>query len=500
MLLLVYLVQKGTKYGYKRPIKSGVLFYPAQTTASLPLILQGIVTQHPGRHYESISSFIQQPNIGSGGKADFVAMASGVQRKKKQEKTQNAKIDSYFKPAPKPNRSTPSVKRTLENDENTDFNDENRKKTMTPLNTQQPLKRQFGDIKSGLQPKNIQNVFRLPLRDMNPKALSDVNPKPTAISSTRQKKSAPGFAVLRDEDIEKGVEKAPTPPIKDSQESFADSQDVNSQIINSQDTDSQKARNSQGNTLDNELNTQHIPESGDTNTQWTAVTSSPIDVYRDVDSPTQETCLSVYKGEEHIDTLISSNQDRHNKQHCAGKENKSGKENQTDLTDENSQNGDRIPSDSLTKSNSNNEEEEEDDDDDNDEDIDLFGETADRSIIIKKVPLERSNTPVDFFDDYNRVEDEESTTFFDPESDEEGPFVDPGLEFSITEFDATPEESLKQTLGSYTLSQDPAESISQILVPLPNPRGRDILEKLGVEKNNANDCKSKNDEDDLRAS
>src|SRR5690606_25138324 len=105
---------------------------------------------------------------------------------------------------------------------------------------------------------------------------------------------------------------------------------------------------------------------------------------------------------------------------------------------------------------------------------------VDTTIKFKNVPLARSNTAVDdddngFFSDND--EQGESTTFFDLDSDNEGPFVNPDIDFSVNEFESAPGESLKDPSASYTLSLDQPESISQVQMPLPNPRGKDILEK-----------------------
>ncbi|CAO3654393.1 unnamed protein product [Mucor fragilis] len=222
-----------------------------------------------------------------------------AQAKKKLQSAQNKKIDSYFKPVPKSDMSTMSKssnKRQLENDENTTYNDENRKKVLAPSNAQ-PIKRQFGDIKGGLSAKSNQTIIRQPLTDKNPK-----NPTIPSISNLKtmhpkRKKPSPSFAVLCDEDIEKGVEKAPTPPTRDSQESFFDSQDVNSpatdsqaldsQALDSQALDSQTPNDSQNTPSQLQLNTQCIQEGDDLNTQWTAVTSSPINIYKDADAESQ---------------------------------------------------------------------------------------------------------------------------------------------------------------------------------------------------------------------
>ncbi|GAN05579.1 hypothetical protein MAM1_0095c05050 [Mucor ambiguus] len=432
-----------------------------------------------------------------------------AQGKKKLQSAQNKKIDSYFKPVPKPDTSAmskPSNKRQLENDENTTYNDENRKKVSAPSNAQ-PIKRQFGDVKGGLSvAKTKQAVIRQPLTDKNPK-----NPTIPSISHLKtmhpkRKKPSPSFAVLCDEDIEKGVEKAPTPPTRDSQESFFDSQDVNSQATDSQAVDDQSLGGqvhceSQDNTPSQlQVNTQCIQEGDDLNTQWTAVTSSPINIYKDTDTESQ----LFGEGDEpvsHVSKNCTSN--------TPGKENYAGKENQIEATEKEER--PLTPDDFLLTafdvespgheepSVSNNQDESEqekddffnqDDDEDDEEDSDLYAKTVDTAIKFKEVPIARSSTALDdddhgFFSDNN--EQGESTTFFDLESDDDGPFVNPDIEFSVNEFESAPGESLKEPSSSYTLSLDQPESISQMHMPLPNPRGKDLLEKLGYDKKDSTD-------------
>jgi len=434
-------------------------------------------------------------------------------RKKKPQSTQNKKIDSYFKPVPKSDMSTmsnPSNKRQLEIDENTIYNDEGRKKVLAPSSAQ-PIKRQFGDIKGGLSAKPNQNVMRQPLTDKNPKNPSIRNFKTV---HPKLKKPSPSFAVLRDEDIEKGVEKAPTPPIRDSQESFFGSQDVNSQAttdsqaLDSQALDSQTPNDSQNTPSQLQLNTQCIQEGDDLNTQWTAVTSSPINIYKDADAESQ----LFGDNDKPLSDMIP-----HIRKNSTS--NKPGKENEIEATEE-EQEQPLVPDDFLVssfdvkspsheESSVNNDESKsedekddfynQDDDDDEDEgDSDLFAKTVDTTIKFKDVPIARSNTVLDdddngFFSDNN--DQEESTTFFDLESDDEGPFVNPDIEFSVNEFESAPGESLKEPSPSYTLSLDQAESISQVHMPLPNPRGKDILEKLGYDKSSKESSRTKDAEE-----
>ncbi|KAL9539603.1 hypothetical protein MBANPS3_010171 [Mucor bainieri] len=429
--------------------------------------------------------------------------------------------------------SKPSKKRQLENDENTSYNDENRKKVLAPSSAQ-PIKRQFGDIKGGLSvAKTKQAVSRQPLTDKNP-----MNPTITSISNlktihSKQKKPSPSFAVLCDEDIEKGVEKAPTPPIRDSQESAYNSQDVNNQATDDQAADSQaadsqaadsqaadsQAADSQG--LDSQayadsqdmpsqiqLNTQCIQEGDDLNTQWTAVTSSPINIYRDADAESQ-----LEDDNDSLSIMITDTR-KNSTSNNPGKENHAGKENQIEAAEEKEQTltpndflitefdvespgheeasvGDDQDKSDEEKDGFFNQDDNNDEDDDDDEgDSDLFAKTVDTTIKFKDVPIARSSTTLDgddndFFSDNN--EQEESTTFFDLESEDEGPFVDPDIEFSVNEFESAPGESLKGSSPSYTLSLEQPESISQMHMPLPNPRGKDILEKLGYDKKSSKD-------------
>ncbi|OAC99581.1 hypothetical protein MUCCIDRAFT_167000 [Mucor lusitanicus CBS 277.49] len=409
--------------------------------------------------------------------------------------------------------SKPSNKRQLENDENTTHNDENRKKVLAPSNTQ-PTKRQFGDVKGGLSAKANQTVIRQPLTDKNPK-----NPTIPSINNLKtmhpkRKKPSPSFAVLCDEDIEKGVEKAPTPPIRDSQESFFDSQDVNSQTTDSQavdgqSLDSQTHTDSQNTPSQLQLNTQCIQEGDDLNTQWTAVTSSPINIYKDADAESQ-----LFGGDDEPLPVMIPHIRKHSTSNKPGKENYAGKENQIEATEEEGRplNPDGflslldVESPNLEESSVCNDEaksekeaddffhHDDEDDDDDEGDSDLFAKTVDTTIKFKDVPIARSTTLLDdddngFFSDNN---EEESTTFLDLESDDEGPFVDPAIDFSVTEFESAPGESFKEPSPSYTLSLEQPESISQVHMPLPNPRGKDILEKLGYDKKSSKDSSKTN--------
>ncbi|KAL7315972.1 hypothetical protein PS15m_005127 [Mucor circinelloides] len=445
-------------------------------------------------------------------------MATG-QRKKKLQDIQNTKIDSFFKPIPKSDPSSMSKtagKRQLENDENTTYNDENRKKILAPSSAQ-PIKRQFGDIKGGLSAKPNQIVIRQPLTDKNPK-----NPTIPSISNlksmhSKRKKPSPSFAVLCDEDIEKGIEKASTPPERDSQESFFDSQDANSQAtdspaLDSQSLDSQTTSEHQDKPSDLQLNTQCIQEGDDLNTQWTEVTSSPIDIYKDADADSQQKIIVFEDDDEPLSVMVQNNQ-KNNKGDKPVKEHHAGKENEIEVTEEEEQSPTedgfsllerKLPDNEESSANDDRDKQEDqeekaddyDEEDDYDEDSDLFAKTVDATIKFKNVPLARSNTVVGdddngFFSDND--EQGESTTFFDLDSDNDGPFVNPDIDFSVNEFESAPGESLKDPSASYTLSLDQPESISQVQMPLPNPRGKDILEKLGYEKKSSIDSSKAKD-------
>ncbi|KAK4514947.1 2-dehydropantoate 2-reductase (Ketopantoate reductase) (KPA reductase) (KPR) [Mucor velutinosus] len=441
-----------------------------------------------------------------------------AQGKKKLQNSQNKKIDSYFKPVSKSDASTmskPSSKRQLENDENTPHNDEHRKKVLVPSDAE-PIKRQFDNVKGGLSAKTNQTVIRHPLTDKHPK-----NPTIPSVSNfktlhPKRKKPSPSFAVLCDEDIEKGVEKAPTPPIRDSQESFFDSQDVNSQAIDSQaaldspvedsqSLNSQTHGDSQDTPSQLQLNTQCIQEGDDLNTQWTAVTSSPINIYKDADAESQ----SFEDNDKTLSVMIphirgNSTSNKPSKENYVGKENEveaTEKEEQRLMPDEFLLPAFGVESPGHEESSVNNDQDkledekndfynQDDDDDDDEENSDLFAKTVDTTIKFKDVPIARSSTALDdddngFFSDNN--EQEESTTFFDLESDDDGPFMNPDIEFSVNEFESAPGESIKEPSSSYTLSLDQPESISQVHMPLPNPRGKDILEKLGYDKESSKD-------------
>ncbi|RCH77544.1 hypothetical protein CU098_000626, partial [Rhizopus stolonifer] len=149
------------------------------------------------------------------------------------------RISNYFKPTPKKPAIT---KRKHETNENTDCNDENRKKTPSPTNSQQK--------KPGLGTKE----------NTRP-ALRDINPSKSLNQTCHNQPTKPAFTVLSDEDIKKGVEKAVTPPIQVYYQS-------------AHETRSQEDK-------PKEQNTQFIPETEET--QWTEVTSSPIHVFDDED-------------------------------------------------------------------------------------------------------------------------------------------------------------------------------------------------------------------------
>lgn len=418
------------------------------------------------------------------------------QRKKKLEKMHDAKIDSYFKPAPKPGTSSKlksAIKRQYENDENTNYNDENRKKAFAPSSSQ-PIKRQFGEIKGGLHPKNNKNDFRLPLADKTPKNLLNIskdNHLVPRMTKSKRNTTPPGFAVLCDEDIEKGIEKAPTPPMRDSQED--DIEAIDSQISDSQQgIDSQVTSDSPNKPLNLELNTQFIEDSGDLNTQWTEVTSSPIDIYKDVATETQDPALFVSKddNEPALDENHQSKKDRLDMENQIGKENLldsvKNSPSEEDLSKHSSTSNTEINSDNQKVKNDNYEEEDDDDDyGDWSLDSDLYEvANTNRTVEFRPVHLPDSLTKSIATDDnlFSDNESENSAPFFDSDSQEEDHFVEPDVEFSVNDLETPTEDVIKESLASYTLSQENAASPSQIHEPLPNPRGKDILEKI-EEKN-----------------
>ncbi|KAI8087648.1 uncharacterized protein B0P05DRAFT_531760 [Gilbertella persicaria] len=345
------------------------------------------------------------------------------------------RISNYFKPTPKKPAIT---KRKHETNENTDCNDENRKKTPSPTNSQQK--------KPGLGTKE----------NTRP-ALRDINPSKSLNQTCHNQPTKPAFTVLSDEDIKKGVEKAVTPPIQvycDNEEEeevpffvYRDTEDQSAHETRSQE-DKPK-----------EQNTQFIPETEET--QWTEVTSSPIHVFDDED-------------EEDAQPEISASQVQEKAEYA--------KNGLRKKTDENADYGNN------------------DDDDDFDDD-DLFTKTTDTAITYKpiglaeKKPLNElvSTTGSTFFDD------EKDDTFVDAihfsfgdQSDEEkggSDFVDPDLEFSVGDI---PQDDLPQVDPTLTLSPHSIEPVKEILVPYPNPRGETVLEKLNLKKMNESKA-----EDDL---
>lgn len=448
------------------------------------------------------------------------APASARSKKAPFKDTSNARIDSYFKPC------SSRTKRRLVKDENTSFNDENRKKTPPPASSQDtksgPLKRQFGDIKSNdtnitnarseqstkrqfgeikssdenakktslkqmplkrqfgdikyndenmrktpspsnsqqqQQPKhellkkqfgdtksNAYTALRLPLMDKSPKmALKSQSPEQThgSLSSKR----APAFAVLCDEDIEKGIEKAPTPP--SALRVFSDSQGVH---------DSQEA----------ELDTQSIQEGDLNNTQWTEVTSSPISIFPD-DEDEDFPPVVVYNDKENT---------------------------------RNTENVSRT--------------EKDDEEDDEEDDNDLFVKTDEGTINFKPVMLDKitstSSNTSRFFSDEEEEDDTQTETgpsFFD--EDQENSICNKDDDFSVTvnedQANCNNDDDFSVTINNQTsdannatfgptLSPDSCETASQIHIPYNNPRGEGPWEKEGPDNTNENESEDP-DSDDL---
>jgi hypothetical protein len=333
------------------------------------------------------------------------------------------------------------------------YNDENQRKTPSPSNSQQQsLKRQFGDTKSNAA---AYTALRLPLMDKSPKTpLKSQSPKPKQASSSS--KRTPAFAVLCDEDIEKGVEKAPTPPsvlrvFRDSQDNSLDSQEVG---------DSQDVSASQG----TEFDTQFIQEGDINNTQWTEVTSSPISVLLGDEDYDKASTFKNEDGTQDLLPIIVYND----------------KENATETDKENNP-----PSNDYEYS-------------DEEGDSDLFPKTNEGFINFKPVTIDKivptSNNASQFFSDgEDDTRSETSPSFFDEEEDDEQAkalYNNNDNDFSVGVTGETSSLSLGRTLSPGT-----CETISQMHVPYNNPRGKDLWEKLGIEQNN-NENESEDPESD----
>ncbi|KAI7902815.1 uncharacterized protein BX663DRAFT_510593, partial [Cokeromyces recurvatus] len=139
-------------------------------------------------------------------------------------------------------------------------------------------------------------------------------------------------------------------------------------------------------------------------------------------------------------------------------------------------------------------------------------QTKDTAVALK------SNKKTKSFDDFSffgEVDDEGSntnSTYFDLEKERENGeqgnnfdvFTDLDGDFSVGELASTDEAfsicidtKNKDSLQDYTLSPE-IQTLSQVHVPLPNPRGKDILEKLNIKS--INDSKQKlevDNEDDV---
>ncbi|OBZ84379.1 hypothetical protein A0J61_07564 [Choanephora cucurbitarum] len=325
-------------------------------------------------------------------------------KKKLAANDNHRKINTYFKPTPKE-----PIKRKLETNENSELHEESHKRTPSPPNTK-PM-----ESKKGL---SIQN--RPVLRDINP--AQSLNPE--AKSDTHSIR--PTFAVLSDADIERGLEKATTPPIS----IYCDEKPI---FVYRDSQESDKTRN----THKQALNTQTIPDS---ESQWTEDTHSPLHVFED---------------EEPFEISASQVQEKADYEKYGSRKRK---------TDENAA-----------------EQRPEEDEDSNFEDSDLFTKTVDTTVRFRPTSVEQDKSEDeedDLFFSSALQPNIGGSTFFDDEKDDTyidhhefsvaSDYADPELEFSIGE-DEQP-----------TLSPEVVEAVSQVHVPYPNPRGKDILEKLDL--------------------
>lgn len=371
---------------------------------------------------------------------------SSKRRLKPIDAKNNHKIEKYFSVVPQ------RPKRRL--DENSEVNDENKVNAPSPCNSQQqkPIKRPFGEVKNGGGLKEVNNV-RMPLSDKNPQ-------KPLLSTSTllrHNRATTPKFAVLCDEDIQKGVEKAPTPP---SASPYNSQEEVKSKI--------------------REFDSQVIPPR---DTQWTEISeSSPLPLVSTQDS----TQFTVYKDDD------STQNEKQSSPSPPFEVYKDDEESQLSLPpfevykDEESP----PPPFEIYKG-------KEDDDDDDD---DLFTKTKDATVKFERSLLSLSGS---FFSEAGDNPDDskstESNFFSDNNSNEEdacGGFTIGGDEFSFVNPEVEISLSDISSLPSKTLSQEP-ETLSQIIVPFPNPRGNDILEKLNLPKEPTQNEEEEEEDDGL---
>ncbi|KAI9477802.1 MAG: hypothetical protein EXX96DRAFT_568274 [Benjaminiella poitrasii] len=394
-------------------------------------------------------------------------------KKKVLDTTTNTKIDSYFKPIakqPLQKEKEASTKRKITDiDENTS-RDEANKKTPSPPNSQS-LKSH--ESKRGPLAE-LEERVRIPLMDKNPN-------KPSGISQKSRKNKTkefiqPAFAVLCDEDIERGIEKADTPP--SISHLFKDESSLN----NSQ--ESNNSSNSDQPQL--ELNTQFISE-GDMNTQMTAVTSSPVPF----DESDEEKSFVVYNDEDNEffgDEIRSSGpafevyQDESEEPLSTVDTNENIRPLKPHTRDDNKENELPTIADEVNDSSS--------------DDLDI-PQTKQTAVALKKPSKNERSLSFDhdfsFFGDADDDDEGSNTnsTYFELEKEHEqengapiiaeldGDFSVGDLPTSNDIFSIPIDSKNKETLQESTLSPE-VQSFGQIHVALPNPRGKDILEKYNI--------------------
>lgn len=134
-----------------------------------------------------------------------------------------------------------------------------------------------------------------------------------------------------------------------------------------------------------------------------------------------------------------------------------------------------------------------------DSDDDLFTKTTNSSVTFKPLTLETASLELE------KHTSPQSRENSHPPSSPERLFVDPDLEFSLSEISSLPkndkhskklikaQEELNKSKDKITqetetegegdtLASLEPESIDRVIIPYPNPRGRNVLEKLGVQE------------------
>ncbi|KAI8334111.1 hypothetical protein BD560DRAFT_414678 [Blakeslea trispora] len=338
-------------------------------------------------------------------------------KKKPVANDDHRKITTYFKPIPKE-----ATKRKLETNENSEVHEEGYKRTPSPPNTKSETK------KPGLSLKSYKPVLR------------DINPAQLLNQETQTRPIRPTFAVLSDADIERGLEKASTPPIS----VYTDDTPPLSVYRDSQEDETRKEDDK------DVLNTQFIPDSAES--RWTTEeTGSPVCVFED----------------DSFEVSASQIQEKVDYEKYGRRKTKID-ENATDDKEQKEEDDD------------------EEEEDSNFEDSGLFTKTADTTIQFRPAQVESdSDAENDLFFSSPFQSVAGGSTFFDDEKD--GTYVD---DFSIGTDYLSAEAEFSIGEEQPTLSPDAVECVNEVHVPYPNPRGKDILEKLDL-------TKSSSTEDDL---